>query len=193
MVGRYDSRQHTTQSATAELAIVVPGDFLVEGEVAYEDPEIEPVLVPVEGLRSRDGRHLGWEIAGTDGVRRRPAGWLASSDLDLPPVAVTRAGIGSDGSPGNGGDPGPAAVGWVGIGTWKDVLGCTWACGLCSYLTADHQAEIALPAHITSAFRLVDIFCHFSPSSFFVLMIEFNLLVFSSCLCLTSIFLFIEF
>jgi hypothetical protein len=63
--------------------------------------------VPVEGLRSRDGRHLGSGIAGADGGQRRPAGWLASSDLDLPPVAEAgpRAGIGSDGSPGNGGDP----------------------------------------------------------------------------------------
>ena len=83
------------------MRAIVPGDFLVEDEVADEDPEIEPVLVPVEGLRGGDGLHLGSEIAGAeaDGV-----GWLAGSDLDLPPVAVggwSRIGRGWEQGPGN--------------------------------------------------------------------------------------------
>ena len=89
---RRDGEKHTARPC-------VPGEFLVEGEVADEDPEIEPVLVPVEGLRGGDSLHLGSEIAGADGV-----GWLASSDLDLPPVAVggwSRIGRGWEQGPGN--------------------------------------------------------------------------------------------
>ena len=62
-----------------------------------------PSRVSAAGTAAISGRRSPGRTA--DGGRRRPAGWPTSSDLDPPPVAGTRAGIGSDGSPGNGGDP----------------------------------------------------------------------------------------
>jgi hypothetical protein len=68
-----------------------PGRVVVEGEVADEDPEVKPLLLPIVRYSGWDSLHPGVGEAGSgvSGI----AG--AGSDPDLPPVTVG-VGIGSD-------------------------------------------------------------------------------------------------